>query len=65
MFQTMPLPKTCTPRGEVRLPCGTGEVFICHQLLENFLLLLLSAWLLAGYGRQFSLRYNLKRKTKD
>ena len=22
--------------------CGTGEVFICHKLLENFLLLLLS-----------------------
>jgi len=39
--------------------CGTGAVFICHKLFENFLLLLLAAWLLAGYGRQFSLHYNL------
>ena len=39
--------------------CGTGEVFICRKLLENFLLILLSVWLLAGYGRQFSLRFDL------
>jgi len=46
--------------------CGTGVVFICHKLLENFLLLLLSAWLLAGYGRQFSLRFDLiKSKPAD
>lgn len=39
--------------------CGTGTVFICRKLLENFLLLLLAGWLLAGYGRQFSLRFEL------
>ncbi len=39
--------------------CDTGEVFICHKLLENFLLILLSGWLLAGRGRQFSLRFDL------
>jgi uncharacterized membrane protein YphA (DoxX/SURF4 family) len=39
--------------------CGTGAVFICHKLLENFLLLLMSGWLLTGYGRQFSLRFDL------
>jgi uncharacterized membrane protein YphA (DoxX/SURF4 family) len=39
--------------------CGTGEEFICRKLLENFLLILLSGWLLAGYGRQLSLRFSL------
>ena len=39
--------------------CGTGEEFICRKLLENFLLLLLSVWLLAGRGRQLSLRFSL------
>jgi len=39
--------------------CGTGTVFICHKLLQNFLLMLLAAWLLAGHGRPFSLRYDL------
>ena len=39
--------------------CGTGVVFICHKLAENFLLILMSGWLLAGYGRQFSLRFEL------
>jgi uncharacterized membrane protein YphA (DoxX/SURF4 family) len=39
--------------------CGTGEEFICRKLLENFLLLVLSGWLLAGRGRQFSLRFSL------
>jgi uncharacterized membrane protein YphA (DoxX/SURF4 family) len=39
--------------------CGTGEVFICRKLLENFLLMLLSGWLLAGRGRQLSLRFSL------
>ena len=41
--------------------CGTGEEFICRKLLENFLLILLSVWLLAGYGRQFSLRFSLMK----
>jgi uncharacterized membrane protein YphA (DoxX/SURF4 family) len=39
--------------------CGTGEEFICRKLLENFLLILLSVWLLVGRGRQFSLRFSL------
>ena len=39
--------------------CGTGEEFICRKLLENFILLLLSVWLLAGRGRQSSLRFSL------
>jgi len=39
--------------------CGTGEEFICRKLLENLLLLVLSGWLLAGRGRQFSLRFSL------
>ena len=39
--------------------CGTGEEFICRKLLENFLLIVLSAWLLAGRGRQFCARYRL------
>jgi uncharacterized membrane protein YphA (DoxX/SURF4 family) len=39
--------------------CGTGEEFICRKLLENFLLILLSVWLLAGRGRQLSLRFSL------
>ena len=41
--------------------CGTGEEFICRKLLENSLLILLSAWLLAGKGRQLSLRFSLLR----
>jgi len=39
--------------------CGTGTVYICRKLLENFLLILFSAWLLTGYGRQLSLRFSL------
>lgn len=39
--------------------CGSGEVFICHKLPENCALILLAAWLLAGYGRHLCLRYNL------
>ncbi len=39
--------------------CGTGEEFICRKLSENFLLIALSAWLLAGRGRQFCVRYSL------
>ncbi|MCX6924187.1 MAG: DoxX family protein [Verrucomicrobia bacterium] len=41
--------------------CGAGEVFICHKLVENTVLLLLSAWLLAGCGRQFCLWFSLFR----
>jgi uncharacterized membrane protein YphA (DoxX/SURF4 family) len=39
--------------------CGTGEVFICHKIFENTSLILLSAWLLAGYGRRLALRFSL------
>jgi len=39
--------------------CGTGVVFICRKLLENVLLMMLSCWLLTGYGRRFSLRFDL------
>jgi hypothetical protein len=39
--------------------CGTGEVFICRKLLENFLFILFSVWLLAGYGRKLCVRYSL------
>jgi uncharacterized membrane protein YphA (DoxX/SURF4 family) len=39
--------------------CGTGAEFICHKLLENLVFLALSAWLVAGRGRQFSLRFSL------
>jgi uncharacterized membrane protein YphA (DoxX/SURF4 family) len=34
--------------------CGTGAVFICHKLVENLFLLLL-----AGFGRQYCLRFTL------
>jgi uncharacterized membrane protein YphA (DoxX/SURF4 family) len=39
--------------------CGTGEVFICAKLLENFCLILLSFWLLSGRGRRCALRYSI------
>jgi uncharacterized membrane protein YphA (DoxX/SURF4 family) len=42
--------------------CGAGEVFICYKLVENTALLLLSAWMLAGGGRQLCLRPSLFRE---
>jgi uncharacterized membrane protein YphA (DoxX/SURF4 family) len=39
--------------------CGTGEVFICAKLLENFCLILLTCGLLLGRGRRFALRYSI------
>jgi len=39
--------------------CGSGEVLICHKLLENGLLLVLSLWLLAGQGRKLAARFTL------
>jgi uncharacterized membrane protein YphA (DoxX/SURF4 family) len=39
--------------------CGTGEVFICAKLLENFFLILLSCWLLSGRGRRCALRFSI------
>ena len=37
--------------------CGAGAEFICRKLVENILLTVLSAWLLAGRGRQFCVWY--------
>jgi uncharacterized membrane protein YphA (DoxX/SURF4 family) len=39
--------------------CGNGEVFICRKLLENFLFIVFSGWLLAGYGRNLCVRHTL------
>ena len=39
--------------------CGNGEVFICRKLLENFLFIVFSGWLLAGYGRKLCVRHTL------
>jgi uncharacterized membrane protein YphA (DoxX/SURF4 family) len=39
--------------------CGTGEVFICAKLLENFCLILVACGLLFGRGRRFALRYSI------
>ena len=41
--------------------CGTGEEFVCRKLLENFLLILLSIWLLAGQSCQWCLRFSLAK----
>jgi len=41
--------------------CGAGEVFICNKLVENTVLLLLSAWLLTGRGRALCLRFGVFR----
>jgi len=41
--------------------CGTGPEFICRKLAENLLLIVLSGWLLTGYGRQFSLSFSLTK----
>lgn len=41
--------------------CGTGKEFICHKLAENIVLFALSLWLMAGRGRQFSLRFSLRK----
>jgi uncharacterized membrane protein YphA (DoxX/SURF4 family) len=39
--------------------CGNGEVLICRKIPENCALLLLSIWLLLGYGRRLSVRFSL------
>ena len=39
--------------------CGTGEEFICQKVAQNCGLILLATWLLAGRGRQFTLKYAL------
>ncbi len=45
--------------------CGAGKEFICRKLLENFVLFALSIWLLAGRGRQFSLRFSLVKPPRS
>jgi uncharacterized membrane protein YphA (DoxX/SURF4 family) len=45
--------------------CGTGEVFICGKLLENFGLILLGLWLLFGRGRKWAWRYTLLASRAD
>jgi uncharacterized membrane protein YphA (DoxX/SURF4 family) len=39
--------------------CGSGEVLICRKLIENGLLMALSCWLLAGFGRRLAARFSL------
>ena len=39
--------------------CGAGEVIVCHKLLENSLLILLSLLLLFSRGHRWCLRYHL------
>ncbi len=39
--------------------CGMGEVYICHKLAENGLLIALCLWLLTGRGRRWAARYSL------
>jgi len=38
--------------------CGAGEVIVCHKLLENSFLILLSLLLLIGRGRRWCLQYD-------
>ncbi len=42
--------------------CGAGEVFVCHKLVENTVLLLLATWLLTGRGRPLCLWFSLFRE---
>jgi uncharacterized membrane protein YphA (DoxX/SURF4 family) len=39
--------------------CGNGEVFICHKLLENGVLLLLAIWLLVARRQRFCAQFSL------
>ncbi len=41
--------------------CGGGEVIICHKLLENGLLILMSALLVIGANRRWCLRHDLRK----
>lgn len=45
--------------------CGAGEVFICAKLVENTVLLLLSAWVLSGGGRRLCARYALRGRAEQ
>lgn len=37
--------------------CGAGEVYICHKLVENVVLLLLSLWVLTGSNARLCARF--------
>jgi putative oxidoreductase len=39
--------------------CGNGEVFIWKKMIENYVLLALSLWLVAGAGKRLSARFTL------
>jgi uncharacterized membrane protein YphA (DoxX/SURF4 family) len=39
--------------------CGSGDVFICHKLAENSLLILLAAWLVFNRGCKLCARFSL------
>lgn len=39
--------------------CGSGEEFICRKLAENLVLFALCLWVIAGRGRQLSLRFSV------
>ena len=39
--------------------CGNGEVWVCHKLTENCLLILFAAWLFSGRGRRWCARFSL------
>jgi len=41
--------------------CGMGEVYICHKLVENGLLMALAVWLSTGRGQLLAVRYSLSR----
>jgi uncharacterized membrane protein YphA (DoxX/SURF4 family) len=43
--------------------CGGGDVLICRKIAENTLFMLLSCWLLAGFGRRLALRFSLMKSS--
>jgi uncharacterized membrane protein YphA (DoxX/SURF4 family) len=45
--------------------CGMGEVFACHKIVENCLLILISCWLLCGRGRALALRFELMQAKRS
>ena len=42
--------------------CGSGEVLICHKLMENSLLILLALWLMFSKGEVLCARFSLFRR---
>jgi len=42
--------------------CGTGEILICRKIAENFLLMVMCAWLISSRGRLLALRFDLVPK---